>query len=43
MSKHEEAKQLKLKMAQDNARKESHNEQILRVNAERKMRINFEA
>ena len=29
MSKHEEAKQLKLKMVQDNARKEHHNEQIL--------------
>ena len=42
MSKHEEAKQLKLKMVQDNARKEHHNEQILQVNAERKMRIKFE-
>lgn len=36
MSKHEEAKQLKLKLAQDNARKESHNDYIMRVNAERK-------
>ena len=42
MSKHEEAKQLKFKMVQDNARKEHHNEQILQVNAERKMRIKFE-
>mmetsp|Transcript_1353 Transcript_1353/g.1842 ORF Transcript_1353/g.1842 Transcript_1353/m.1842 type:complete len:162 (+) Transcript_1353:516-1001(+) len=42
MSKHEEARQAKLKMQQDNARKMQQLEYIQRLNQERKSRIKFD-
>ena len=42
MSKHEEAKQAKLKMQQDNARKQQQLEYINRLNIERKSRVRFD-
>ena len=42
MSKHEEARQAKLKAQQDNARKQQQLEYITRLNLERKSRIKFD-
>lgn len=42
MSKHEEARQAKLKAQQDNARKQQQLEYINRLNLERKSRIKFD-
>lgn len=42
MSKHEEARQAKLKMQQDNARKQQQLEYVQRLNLERKSRIKFD-
>jgi len=42
MSKQEEAKHYKMKIAQEIVRKESQNEYVERINAERKERIRFE-
>ena len=42
MSKHEEARQAKLKIQQDNARKQQQLEYMQRLNQERKSRIKFD-